>query len=525
MTNSKESNVELTIVIPVYNQSNFTKDILKNLDDTLDVRTKLIIIDNGSIDDTSELLNTWKPKVKSKIKKYEVITNKTNEGVTKPWNKGLELAEGKYVAFLNNDLVLSKKWASLLIECLEQNDNVWCVCPNFTRLDLSVNFEERCEEHSSRQLTYEPVIPPGNVGGFCGFCFMIKLKEMREEIGGFDKNFVIWCNDSDLWQQLKVRNKPAVRVNNVLIHHYESKTLGNIPGIEQQINADVQKFEAKWRFKERIVEKGKKKFNAGVMIALPSRGEVCIDWALHMMLLIQRVPIGMGLAIKRIEGQEVDVARTLLVEDALNSNVQKIFFIDDDTFVPLDTISQLARVDDKDIVTGVVWSKTDPALPCIFREEATGAWVDWTPGKLLPVRRAGLACCMIDSDVFRNVDKPWFKMGYSYITEEGANVSVKAGEDFFFYDRAIKAGYEPYVDTSVMCSHYDVNNKRHFPGEGVVRSYRMRQRLELEKNMALDKIAKKEDLSLWERRKVLDDFVNELKDEIRDVDIEIIKSK
>ena len=522
-----QNDVRLTLVVPVLNESEYTCNLIKNLEDATDVSYELIVIDNGSTDETSKRLEEYAEiyeKKDSKIQNFEVITNESNEGISKPWNKGLRAARGEFIAFLNNDIVLPEKWASSLIECLELNENVWCVCPNFTRLEMQDDWEDRVERYSKEKLSYEPIEPPGRIGGFTGFCFMLKTKELRDEIGEFDEDFTFWFTDTDLWQRLKLANRPAVRVSNVLIHHFESKTLVKIPNIEVKINEDAKRFERKWRMREKVIEKTRRKFSVGIMLALPSRGEVDIVWATHMLHLMQRIPVGLGVAVRYTRRQEVDVARTFLVEEALSGNVKYIFFIDDDTFVPLNCIGRMTMESPKEVKTGVVWSKTDPSLPCIFKEEAIGAFIDWIPGRMYSIRRGGLACCLIETDIFRDIPKPWFQMGYSYQTPEGSEVRVRAGEDFYFYDKVVKEGYTPWVDTRIRCDHVDFATDISYPQDDLLKKLLMTERLEKEKNMNLDTLCKKEDLDLYSRKMAIEEYIEELQREVKDIDIKIIKS-
>lgn len=92
--------IDLSVVIPVYNEE---KTILKILDRIAktkleDINYEIIIIDDGSTDQTLKLLNDNKNKYSILIKSHQ------NMGKGHAVIKGLEAANGKYVVFQDADL-------------------------------------------------------------------------------------------------------------------------------------------------------------------------------------------------------------------------------------------------------------------------------------------------------------------------------------------------------------------------------------------------------------------------------------
>ena len=87
-----------TIIIPAYNAE---KTILKCLDSIRNQTFsdfEAIIINDGSIDKTSLIINSY-AKIDSRFK----VINKKNEGVSIARNLGLKMAQGKYIAFIDSD--------------------------------------------------------------------------------------------------------------------------------------------------------------------------------------------------------------------------------------------------------------------------------------------------------------------------------------------------------------------------------------------------------------------------------------
>src|SRR6059058_6081153 len=84
-----------SIVIPVWNQWDVTRACLDSLRPTLGPRDEVIIVDNGSEDETPARLAAY-PWAR-------VITNAENRGFAIACNQGAAAAQRDVVVLLNND--------------------------------------------------------------------------------------------------------------------------------------------------------------------------------------------------------------------------------------------------------------------------------------------------------------------------------------------------------------------------------------------------------------------------------------
>lgn len=143
-------------------------------------------------------------------------------------------------------------------------------------------------------------------------------------------------------------------------------------------------------------------------------------------------------------------ARNNLVQQAIDGGYDKLFMIDSDMIVPEDAIIHLLDPDEP-IVIGVARYKNDSGRAPIFKgfqdEEGSDAWRwDEIPNGRFAFQNAGVACAMIDMDVFARIPRPWF------VWREMRN-GAYLGEDIYFYERARAAGYTPKADGRVRCGH------------------------------------------------------------------------
>ncbi|MBT4136988.1 MAG: methyltransferase domain-containing protein, partial [Candidatus Latescibacteria bacterium] len=114
---------KVSIVMPLYNKSEFTEKCLNGLEDTRsDVPFEVILVDNGSADHTGDLLDGVVNKTE-----YRVIRNGENLGFSRGNNVGAQLARGEYVLFLNNDTVPRAGWLEAMVSELDGDASVGIV--------------------------------------------------------------------------------------------------------------------------------------------------------------------------------------------------------------------------------------------------------------------------------------------------------------------------------------------------------------------------------------------------------------
>ena len=100
--------VEISIIIPVFNQFRFTQACLASLQERQGTeRFEVIVVDDCSTDETAEVI----PQIPGVV----YLGNGTNSGFIVSCNRGAEKARGKYLVFLNNDTLVRDGWLSALL--------------------------------------------------------------------------------------------------------------------------------------------------------------------------------------------------------------------------------------------------------------------------------------------------------------------------------------------------------------------------------------------------------------------------
>lgn len=106
----------LTIIIPTYNSSRYVVPLLKKLSLSVENCVQVCVIDDGSIDDTKEKI------LKLNLPKNVSIYFNKHSGVSAARNFGIEIAQGKYITFLDADDTIDLKNLTLILNILKNKN-------------------------------------------------------------------------------------------------------------------------------------------------------------------------------------------------------------------------------------------------------------------------------------------------------------------------------------------------------------------------------------------------------------------
>lgn len=105
---------DFSIVIISYNGKEFLRRCLNAVQKSILKSKKIIVVDDFSNDNTEEL-------VRKEYNNVNFIRNENNLGPTASRNRGAKLAEGKYIIFLDNDILLRPNTLQKLIGLMDSD--------------------------------------------------------------------------------------------------------------------------------------------------------------------------------------------------------------------------------------------------------------------------------------------------------------------------------------------------------------------------------------------------------------------
>lgn len=136
--------IDISIIVPVYNGKSYIEKCINSVLNKTRSNIEIIIINDGSTDDTQLVIEGLALKNRDKI----AIYNLENNGVGKARNYGLQLAKGKYVAFLDSDDYILDGMYDILYEKAELENLDLVICGYYRVDDLgNILFSEMILEN------------------------------------------------------------------------------------------------------------------------------------------------------------------------------------------------------------------------------------------------------------------------------------------------------------------------------------------------------------------------------------------
>ncbi|MBU3670872.1 MAG: glycosyltransferase [Polynucleobacter sp.] len=109
--------VRLSVIMPVLNGAAHLEESLNCLAESLKACDETIVIDDGSVDATPEIIKSFF----TKLQKLHVITNLLPTSPSSARNAGLAIANGKYISFLDHDDLWTKGRVERHLDYLERH--------------------------------------------------------------------------------------------------------------------------------------------------------------------------------------------------------------------------------------------------------------------------------------------------------------------------------------------------------------------------------------------------------------------
>ena len=191
-TNKIDIKPQVSVIIPTYNRAWVIKEAIDSVLTQDYTEFELIVVDDGSTDQTFDVLESYRNDIK--------VLSQKNKGVSAARNRGIAEASGNFIAFLDSDdLWLSQK-LSVQIDFFNQTPDA-LICQTeevWIRNGLRVNPKKRHKKPSG--MIFKPslrlcLVSPSAV--------MIR-RHLLDRVGRFDETLPA-CEDYDLWLRISCR--------------------------------------------------------------------------------------------------------------------------------------------------------------------------------------------------------------------------------------------------------------------------------------------------------------------------------
>ena len=191
--------------MPSYNTEKYIEDAIESILNQTYKNIELIVIDDGSTDDSWEIIQRYTSKDKRVIN----LRNKKNIGIVRTRNNGLVMVsdESKYVAMLDSDDIAMKDRIKKQVQFMEKNSEYGIVGSNIKIIDENnINTGER--KYNNYDIYIKNPLAQSSV---------LIRKNIFENAGLYDRKYVV-CEDWDLWFRINSISKIGI-MNEYLIQY------------------------------------------------------------------------------------------------------------------------------------------------------------------------------------------------------------------------------------------------------------------------------------------------------------------
>lgn len=230
-------NPKLSILIVTWNSWHDLKRCLESIYAMNYQDYEVVVVDNGSIDNTVEKLKQQFPEVR-------LQQNSINLGLPPAVNQGLRLTTGDYVMLLDVDTEVSPDTVNVLMDFMQQREDVSLIAPRIYTPEGNIEQSARNLPSISSGLfgrqsfltrvfpnnpfTRRYLIPqnlnksePFQVGQVSAACMFMR-RTLIDEAGPWDEGYRCYWIDSDWCAQVKAVGKTIYCVPGASIVHYEN---------------------------------------------------------------------------------------------------------------------------------------------------------------------------------------------------------------------------------------------------------------------------------------------------------------
>jgi GT2 family glycosyltransferase len=177
------------------------EDLLRDIKKNVTAPHEVIVVCNGTDEDLRDYVSQ-----STSIDRF--CLNNTNVGVARAWNMGAQLADGKYLCYLNDDVSVGEGALERLVAHLESDSKVGQVGP-------AGSFWRDC--HHERFVEADGPVEADVVSGFA---FMLRA-ETFHRLGGFDVGFTpAGCEEIDFSYRIRQAGLKCIVDQGVAIKHF-----------------------------------------------------------------------------------------------------------------------------------------------------------------------------------------------------------------------------------------------------------------------------------------------------------------
>jgi O-antigen biosynthesis protein len=175
---------KVSVIIPTYNQAHYLPFTLNGIIAQTFKDFELIVVNDGSTDQTCEVLDLYQQKIDL------TVINQENKGLPEALNAGFAVATGKYYTWTSSDNITLPHMLEELNRALDSCPDIGVVYADWFFIDDlgKIISEYKTLDFDRHLLLYH---------NFVHCCFLFR-KGCMEQVGGYDPDYV-YAEDWEFW--------------------------------------------------------------------------------------------------------------------------------------------------------------------------------------------------------------------------------------------------------------------------------------------------------------------------------------
>lgn len=252
----KEDGCDVSVIVVNYNTSQLLDRCLERLFESIGVEFQVIVVDNGSADESVSLVKRKYPEVN--LKEFE-----RNQGYAKAINTGAEMADGEVLVLVNTDTLVRPETLETLYNFVSNRDeiaaagpvlrgedgasqNSWAPFPtlfgeliNRSLAKQMYSWTHGVDEDEPEQRKKNGVMEVPSLVGAC----MAISRDVWNRIHSFDTSYFVFLEETDWCKRANEAGYKIVLLPHTTVQHLQGETRAQYPA-----RARVEFFRSLYRY-------------------------------------------------------------------------------------------------------------------------------------------------------------------------------------------------------------------------------------------------------------------------------------
>ncbi len=214
--------IKISAIVCTYNRKNFLSQCLDSFINQDYDNYEVIVVDDGSVDGTDQMVGEYKKNVYSKVT-FRYIKHEKNKGLGAARNTAVKNAQGEVVAFTDDDSIVSRDWVSNIAKYHLRYPDVAAV-GGLVFNGFEDNIIARIGQQIVTYYLYDRLIDNNYTKFLVGNNQSYK-KNAVEDVGYFEEGLIYGGEEAEIQNRLIKKGYKMIFSPDITVTHFQRSTL------------------------------------------------------------------------------------------------------------------------------------------------------------------------------------------------------------------------------------------------------------------------------------------------------------